>query len=155
MLPYYLAFVIYQTQSDKKDATLYYKIASMNDDAPIASRTLGVIAEAANGEHRKSALTFFLIGQDGYDEEPYTCRAIATSLARETPNVTLDLDAIAKLEALDTSLTPPKDKDNPMSQSTTNCYEMTTRGISELYRTYITGKSQGSAATTGDALVQE
>jgi len=47
MIPYFVAFATYQMGDNKAQASEYYKIASMNNDAPIASRQLGIIALAA------------------------------------------------------------------------------------------------------------
>jgi hypothetical protein len=61
MLPYYLAYVSNEL-GYYEGAERYYKIASMNDDAPKASRFLGPLVEAKKGEYRKAAERFILIG---------------------------------------------------------------------------------------------
>jgi hypothetical protein len=80
MLPYYLAFTTYQMGESKAKAAEYYKIASMNDDAPTASKILGILALSADGDYMASALNFALVGSTGYDVEPYSCRAVAGTL---------------------------------------------------------------------------
>lgn len=47
MLPYYLGFTTYQMGDNKAKAAEFYKIASMNDDAPKASRILSILALSA------------------------------------------------------------------------------------------------------------
>ena len=47
MLPYYLGFTTHQMGEDKSLASEYYKIASMNDDAPQASRILSILSLSA------------------------------------------------------------------------------------------------------------
>jgi TPR repeat protein len=83
MLPYYLAFTTYQMGEDRAKAAEYYKIASMNDDAPRASRILGILALSAEGDYLASALNFALVGSTGYDIDPYSCRVVAGDLARD------------------------------------------------------------------------
>ena len=61
MLPYYLAFTTYQMGENRAKAAEYYKIASMNTDAPTASRILGILALSAEGDYLSSALNFALI----------------------------------------------------------------------------------------------
>ncbi len=47
MLPYYMGFATYEMGENKAKASEYYKIASMNDDAPQASRILSILALSA------------------------------------------------------------------------------------------------------------
>jgi hypothetical protein len=46
-LPYYLGFTISQIGKRKTEGSDYYNIASMHDDAPKASRLLGLLALSA------------------------------------------------------------------------------------------------------------
>ncbi len=84
---YYMAARYDTDILDKKKATRYYKIASMHDDAPPATRFLGILASGNSGEHRDAALRFALLATDGYDQSPYLCQEqaekIASDLARK------------------------------------------------------------------------
>lgn len=138
MLPYYLAFTTYQMGENRAKAAEYYKIASMNDDGPRASRVLGILALSAEGDYMASALNFALIGSSGYDVEPYSCRAVATTLiqdliAKRKP----DTNWINELGRADKNLKDTREEDNPISNSSDNCYDMTTRSIKSIYLSHI------------------
>jgi TPR repeat protein len=143
MLPYYLAFTTYQMGENRAKAAEYYKIASMNDDAPTASRILGILALSAEGDYLASALNFALIGSTGYDIDPYSCRAIASNLiedliAKRKP----DTVWINQLSQTDKSLKDTREMSNPISNSSDNCYDMTTRSIKSIYLAYIAGVAE-------------
>ena len=75
-IPYYLAYVA-DGIGKRSLASRYYALASVNEDAPSASRFLSVIMEGKSGDRVNAAMQFFLIASSGYDEYPYTCHNIA------------------------------------------------------------------------------
>lgn len=155
MLPYYLAFTTYQMGENRAKASEYYKIASMNDDGPRASRILGILALSAEGDYMASALNFALIGSTGYDVDPYSCRAVATDLiqdliAKRKP----DTNWINELNRADKNLKDTREEDNPISNSSDNCYDMTTRSIKSIYLSYIGDLARWTDAKNGDDLIR-
>lgn len=52
----------------------------MNHDAPLVSRFLGPLMTAKSGDSLGAAEKFILIALEGYDEEPYACRTIASEI---------------------------------------------------------------------------
>jgi DNA-binding protein Fis len=46
-----------------------------------------------------------------------------------------------------------KDTKNPISQSSNNCYDMVTRSIESIYLDYISEKTKGTTAKTGDDII--
>ena len=155
MLPYYLAFTTYQMGENRAKAAEYYKIASMNDDAPTASRILGILALSAEGDYMASALNFALVGFTGYDIDPYSCRTIATSLIRDLiakrkPNTIW----VNELSRADKNLKDTRDESDPLSNSSDNCYDMTTRSIKSIYLSYIADVAEWTDAKNGDDLIQ-
>ena len=138
MLPYYLAFTTYQMGDNKAKAAEYYKIASMNDDGPTASRILGILALSAEGDYMASALNFALIGSTGYDVDPYSCRVVTTDLVRDLlAKRKPDTNWINELGRADKNLQDTREDDNPISNSSDNCYDMATRSIKSIYLSYI------------------
>ncbi len=110
----------------------------MNDDGPRASRILSILALSAEGDYMASALNFALIGSTGYDIDPYSCRAVATRLiqdliAKRKP----DINWINELGRADKNLKDTRETSNPISNSSDNCYDMTTRSIKSIYLGYI------------------
>ena len=143
MLPYYLAFTTYQMGENRAKAAEYYKIASMNDDAPTASRILGILALSAEGDYMASALNFALVGSTGYDIDPYSCRTIATSLIRDLiAKRKLNTIWVNELSRADKNLKDTRDESDPLSNSSDNCYDMTTRSIKSIYLSYIAGVAE-------------
>jgi TPR repeat protein len=78
---YYMAARYDTDLLDKKKAARYYKIASMHDDAPQATRFLGILASGNSGDHHDAALRFTLLAIDGYDRAPYSCQKLAERMA--------------------------------------------------------------------------
>jgi hypothetical protein len=155
MLPYYLAFAYSQPGQEKLKASEYYKIASMNHDGPFASRTLSILALSGEGDYLSSALSFALVGATGYDQDPYTCQDLATTIGRDILwRRKIDKNWITELQKKEKSLQNTKDAKNPISQSSNNCYDMVTRSIESIYLSYISERAKGSTAKTGDELIR-
>lgn len=148
MLPYYLAFAIQQSGKNKTEASDYYKLASLNDDAPKASRTLSILAKAAEGDHFASALNFFLLAATGYDKDPYTCQQLANNLIPLATEKSLHRTQVASIIRYTDALEDTREKENPNSLASNNCYDMTLRGTRELLLAYITESASGSTAKT-------
>ena len=109
MLPYYIGFHYANDFEDGEKASYYYKIASMQDDAPSATAFLGPIALARASNPRDAILSFLYIARDGYDAEPFECRKLTNELISDImSNRVIDqvwVDAIRKREM---SLQDPK-----------------------------------------------
>lgn len=137
MLPYYSAYVA--ANIGKPDlAESYYKLASMNIDAPQVSRFLSLLSRAQEWDRLSAAKRFLAIGTDGYDEEPYLCRTTLSSLLGKIATLeSITGSLIPEIEGYEARLTPPKDTANPLSSSVTNCYESGQRGIKQLYLSII------------------
>lgn len=148
MLPYYIAYASYQMGNKKAEASEYYKIAAMHTEWPSASRILAIIALSADWDFTASALTFFLMGSTGYDSEPYSCWKYTTELIQDIKNKRiLDSKWIDELQKKEPSLLKDtRDDANPASKLNNNCYDMTTRGIRELYLSYIANIAKGTTA---------
>lgn len=71
--------VIAHNIGQKKASEDYYKIASMQSDAPEASRFLSILERAKNGDSLSAASRFFLIALDGYDENE-VCHTITKEI---------------------------------------------------------------------------
>lgn len=155
MLAYYMGFDTYQMGEDKTKASEYYKIASMNDDTPKWSRILSILSLSAEWDHMASALNFAVIGSTGYDIEPYSCQELANSLIRDiAQKKEPDISWINELQSKEAKLRDTRDNKNPISNSSNNCYDMTTRSIKEVYLSYITERAKGTSAKNGDELIQ-
>ncbi len=155
MLPYYLAFTTYQMGDNRAKAAEYYKIASMNADAPKASRILGILALSAEGDYMASALNFALVGSTGYDIDPYSCRSIAENLTRDIIEKRKpDTVWINELQKIDRELKDTRDESNPISNSSDNCYDMTTRSIKTIYLSYISDLAKWTSAKNGADLIK-
>ncbi len=154
MLPYYIAFTLHQTGENKTEASTYYKIATMNNDAPQVSRILSILALSADGDYLATATNFALIGSSGYDVEPYTCRTLAISLTRDLIRERKpDITWISELRRQESSLEDTRDPRNPLSNSSDNCYDMTTRSIKAIYLDYIADMAKWTDAKNGDDLI--
>jgi hypothetical protein len=155
MLPYYLAFAYSQPGQEKMKASEYYKIASMNHDGPLASRTLSILALSWEGDHLASALSFALVGVNGYDQDPYMCHTLGNTIAKDIIwRRKVDTNWINELQKEELSLKNTKDPKNPISQSSNNCYDMVVRSIESVYLSYISEKTQNTTAKTGDDIIR-
>ena len=123
MLPYYSASVA-NNLGETALAASYYKLASMNDDAPKASRFLVLLTEAKEGDRLSVAKRFLLIGVEGYDEDPYICKDTLIEILKKLDKKdSLDQEFISWLTSKESLLTPYKNQNNPLASSPTNCYE--------------------------------
>lgn len=139
----------------KAESSEYYKIASMNDDAPKASRLLGILALGAEGDYSASSLNFALLGSTGYDIEPYTCRNISKELIKDISNKRkLDTGWIRELINKKTHLKSNKDPKNIISGAADNCYDMSTRAIETLYLNYVANLAKGTSAKNENDLIK-
>lgn len=154
MLPYYVAFAIYQMGDNKSEASLYYQIASMNDDGPTASQLLGILALSGEWDYMASAMNFALVWSSGYDVEPYTCHDFTRSLLQYINKKELPLSTIRDLDKKANSLKDTRDPKNPLSRTNDNCYDMANRSIKELYLGHISKVASGSTAENGKDLIK-
>lgn len=138
-IPYYIASRYDTDILDKKNAAKYYKIASMQHDAPWAARFLGILAYSTDGNYRDAALSFILLALSWYDEEPYVCQNLAETLIQDLsekkPWTREWIDGLQKSEK---QLQSPKNKNNPLAQAWWTCFESLERGVKQIYLWYIT-----------------
>jgi hypothetical protein len=155
MIPYYIAFVTYQMGSKKSDSAEYYKIASMNDDAPSASWLLWILSLSSEWDYRATAMNFALIGSNGYDIDPYICRNITTRIVQDINNKRiLDKAWFDQLQREESTLKDNIDPKNLVSTANDNCYEMANRSIEALYLNYIADIANGTQAKNGNDLIR-
>lgn len=154
MMPYYMAVVAHNV-GDKKASEQYYKIASMQSDAPEASRFLSILERAKNGDSLSAASRFLLIALDGYDEDE-VCHTIAKDiLGRFAKKLPESEKEISWLEATEKNIPPIRDVKNPLSGASTNCVDSTKRGIKQLYLGYISHISEKyPEAKSGNDLIR-
>jgi hypothetical protein len=102
-----------------------------------------------------SAMNFALIGSTGYDREPYTCQTLANNLIKDIiKKRKVDVLWITTIEQIEKNLKNIQDENNPISNSSNNCYDMTTRSIKEIYLSYIADIAAGTTAKNGDELIR-
>lgn len=154
-IAYYMWLHSLQAFKDGAKAERYYKIASMQDNAPQASRFLSILARSSVWDYRSSAFQFFLVATSGYDPEPYICRQkaneILSILAKNTP---LDSAWISDVEAFEHSLESTQDEKNPLSLSADNCVDSFRRWAKQLYITYIDEVATGTEVTHASDLIK-
>jgi hypothetical protein len=154
MLPYYTAYVANELKERDK-ASSYYKIASMNDDAPLASRFLGPLIRAQEGDHKKAAERFLLIAIEGYDSDPYICRNTALSLLKALKNNALD-EIIKTLRKQEESLPEKQDDLNTIAAGETSCHNSIIRAMKQLYLAHINEVSKNyPEIRTGEELIKK
>ena len=143
-IAYYMASRLLNDLHDGKKASIYYTLASMHDDVPEVSRILAILALSENGQYDKSALTFLLLAQNGYDFPPYTCQKIASQtseyiLSRKPWNENF-IKLLQKSE--NELLLSEKQKEDIFSHATDGCFELFERGLKQIYLGYITEKTK-------------
>lgn len=124
MIPYYIGFHYGNDFQQGEQASYYYKIASMNRDAPDATQFLGPIALANNSDSLEASISFFLIARDGYDPSPYQCRKYADEfISQISQKRILDQKWINEIELKEKQLQDTKNPEFPESYSANNCYD--------------------------------
>lgn len=136
MIPYYMASVA-NNIGDKKASENYYKIASMQSDAPTSSRFLSVLERAESGDYLSAASRFLLIALGGYDENEVCHTETNSILERFWKVLPKSPTDIKWLEETEKNLPLYKDTKNLLSVSADNCVEWAQRGIKQLYLGYI------------------
>ncbi len=100
-------------------------------------------------------MNFALIGSTGYDTESYTCQTLANSLISDIiAKRKVDISWITELEQREKNLKDTRDDKNPISNSSDNCYDMTTRSIKSIYLSYVAHIAEGTTAKNGDELIR-
>ncbi len=157
MIPYYIGFHYSNDFEEGEKASYYYKIASMQDNAPEATKFLGPIALANTKDPIDAALSFLLIAKDGYDKEPYECTKLADLLIQEinSKRMTLEDAWIDELQAKHVTIKDPKTENLPDAYSSNNCYDNLERGVKQIYIAYISEKAKiAPEITDAKTLVQ-
>jgi hypothetical protein len=152
MLPYYTAYVASEVD-EPTQAAKYYKIASMNDDAPEVSKFLWPLMLGKKWDHKEAAEKLLIIGIDGYDEAPYTCRTLWLKILTSLKTTPLS-EVVNTLRLWEDTLIEPQDTKNPLASSNTACYPSIVRAMKQIYFAYITDISLWRPdITTGEELV--
>ena len=142
MIPYYIGFHYSNDFEDGKNASYYYKIASMQNNAPRSTEFLGPIAFANTTNPLDAALSFLLIARDWFDIEPYQCHALADSLMGDIKDKrTLDKDWINEIQIAEKNIAESKnliDQKSMDSLWVNNCADSIKRWIKQVYIAYIT-----------------
>lgn len=142
MLPYYIAYAESNVWNSQK-AEEYYKIASMNSDAPKASQFLSILMRAKSGDLLEAAKKFLFIAIDGYDEYPYLCQNTSLDILKKIENdPSISQSTLEWIQKQEKKIHPPKDTHNPLAASATNCHDSTMRWIKYIYLTYIQERSR-------------
>ncbi len=138
-IPYYVGTRYANDLEDNKNASYYLKIASMQDDAPKASRFLGQIAFANTADPIDAAISFFLTAQEGYDAEPFECRKVVHALLWKIwENRIFTSTGITTIMEIEKNIKTEKDIKTPEAYESNNCPDNLRRGIKQIYRSYIT-----------------
>ncbi|MBX9808938.1 hypothetical protein K2X92_00930 [Candidatus Gracilibacteria bacterium] len=154
-LPYYMGFIIQQMGTNKVEASEYYKIASAQDNAPGASKILGILALSSEGDYMASALNFGLIAVNGYDNSPFTCRSLSENIILDIGSKRiLDNGWIGELEKAEKDINTNQYGNSPLANATDNCPEMIQKSIKQIYLAYIAERASGTNFTTGEELVK-
>lgn len=126
MLPYLIAFYGGQLGQDSTIAENYYKIASMQDDAPSISQILAVIGTGDKDNPKIIATKLALIAINGYDEKPFECSALANTIVNTLQKNDFSKNTLYSIQKSEKLLTPPK---NPNIIGAESCYNMLERSI--------------------------
>lgn len=138
LIPYYIASRYDSDLQNRKKAAFYYKIASMHDDVPEATKFLGIIAFASTWNYRDGALTFSLLAHWAYDEYPFMCQSLALRLTNDlSERIPWTEEWIRTLENEQKNLQKPANN-NPVNLAGWNCYDLLERWIKQVYVWYIT-----------------
>ena len=154
-IPYYAAYVA-DMLGDRKQSYEYYALASANEDAPQAARFLALLIQGKWGNRIEAAMQFLLVASAGYDESPFRCHEAAIewlSLLRK--DSLIDPTILDWAKQAEKNIQEPKDKDNPLATSSTNCFDSTNRAIKQIYLQYITEHTKDyPEITTGKILLE-
>jgi hypothetical protein len=106
----------------------------MHDDAPRASRYLGIIAYSSDGNQKDGALTFALMGTETYDEDPYICQKLALKIVTDiSQGVDWSSSWILDIENQEKKLLAPSSANNPQVIAGSTCYDNLGRSIKQIY----------------------
>jgi hypothetical protein len=153
MLAYNAAYTASEL-SDLEKAEYYYKIASTQSGAPLASRFLGPLMQGKEGDHRTSAEKFLLIALDGYDEDPYVCQTLSVDLLKKIKNQNL-AETVSRLRREEDSLPSLRDTKNPLASGNSTCHEAIIRAMKQIYLAHLTEVARTrSDLEDGDALIR-
>jgi len=144
LIPYYIWMHALLSLSDGKDAHLYYKIASLNDDAPEASKYLALLALTYSWKPFESAMSSFLVWVSGYDSPPFICQNTVLDILKviHTPS-DITSEFILKISSLEKNMLDTATPSIPESQTATNCVNSFRRWVKALYITYVSEKAKG------------
>ena len=139
LVPYYIWMHTLFSLGDGEWASQYYKIASMNDDAPEASKYLVFLAKTYAGNPFDGALSSLLVWASWYDREPYECLN-ATKEVLATLHTPQDItpDFLLRLEKTEKSLKDTRSPSIPESNNATNCFDSFKRATKAFYIAYVT-----------------
>ena len=139
MVPYYLWMHSIFSLGDGNQASKYYKIASMNTDAPEASKYLVLLAKTYAGNPFDSAISSLLVWAGWYDKEPYVClNATKDVLSMIHKPEDMTSEFLDRLEKIEKWLKDTHSSNIPESNSATNCFDSFKRATKSFYIAYVT-----------------
>ncbi len=139
MVPYYLWMHFLFSLNNGERASYYYKIASMNDDAPDASKYLVFLAKTYAGNPFDSAISSLLMWAWWYDREPYECLNATREVFSKVHKVEdMTPEFISTLEKIEQWLKDTHSPNIPESNNATNCFDSFKRATKSFYIAYIT-----------------
>jgi len=139
MIPYYLWMHALFSLNNPQRASRYYKIASMNDDSPDASKYLIFLAKTYAWNPFDSAISALLAWAWWYDAPPYECLNATKEILSRVHNVDdITSDFISRLEKIEQWLKNTHSPTIPESNSATNCFDLFEHATKAFYIAYVT-----------------
>ncbi|MDD2487603.1 MAG: hypothetical protein PHS92_04515 [Candidatus Gracilibacteria bacterium] len=79
-IPYYLAYIYYWNLNDSKNASLYYKVTSANENAPVGARSISAVMEGKTGNRETAIVMFLSLASSVGDEKSKLCNDFSKEL---------------------------------------------------------------------------
>lgn len=89
---------------DTKTAELFYKVAALHDDAPVASMILASITSQPKDNPKTIAENFFLMALNAYDENAQICQNYALEALQALKENSLTVQKIQNFSTIEKSL---------------------------------------------------
>lgn len=145
LISYYIWMHTLLSLSDWKDAHIYYKIASLHDDAPEASKYLSLLALTYSWKPFESAISSFLVSASWYDPAPFICQSAVLDILKSVRRVEdVNTDFIVRLSSLEKNMADTAISSIPESQTATNCVNSFRRWVKAIYIAYVSEKAKNS-----------
>lgn len=144
-IPFWLWFIYYYYLNNPKESSLYYKIASANDNSLEWSKVMAAIMSWKWWDREKSIMMFLTLS-DKYtskDEYEKKCSMFSKELQKVSFEVfrkgkTLNWEIVKKINDIrKTDFSFSKEKDDKKIMSSTNCYNYINKAVRELNLAYL------------------